>query len=58
MVALGEMMNFPGVVAEDPMVMAKLEAAKRIGKPVDGHAPLLSGSESMQVYNVRNINGS
>ncbi len=44
-VALGEMMNFPGVVAEDSMVMAKLEAAKRVGKPVDGHAPLLSGSE-------------
>ncbi len=44
-VALGEMMNFPGVVAEDPLVMAKLEAAIRIGKPIDGHAPLLSGTE-------------
>ena len=38
-------MNFPGVIEEDPEVMAKLEAAKRIGKPIDGHAPLLSGSE-------------
>ncbi len=44
-VALGEMMNFPGVLLEDPIVMAKLKAAKMIGKPVDGHAPLLSGSE-------------
>jgi adenine deaminase len=26
-------------------VMAKLDAAIGIGKPIDGHAPLLSGSE-------------
>ncbi len=44
-VALGEMMNFPGVVKEDPTVMAKLKAAINIGKPIDGHAPLLSGPE-------------
>ncbi len=44
-VALGEMMNFPGVIRDDPTVMAKLDAAIRIGKPIDGHAPLLSGSE-------------
>lgn len=44
-VALGEMMNFPGVIGEDPEVMAKLKIARSIGKPVDGHAPLLSGSE-------------
>jgi adenine deaminase len=44
-VALGEMMNFPGVVRDDPVVMAKLDAAIKIGKPIDGHAPLLSGSE-------------
>ncbi|UCH89584.1 MAG: adenine deaminase, partial [Thermoplasmata archaeon] len=44
-VALGEMMNFPGVINEVPEVMAKLEAAKRAGKPIDGHAPMLSGSD-------------
>jgi adenine deaminase len=44
-VALGEMMNFPGVLNDDPVVMAKLKAAKDIRKPVDGHAPLLSGSK-------------
>src|SRR5664280_308182 len=44
-VAMGEMMNFPGVLNNDSVVMAKLNAAKKIGKPVDGHAPLLSGSE-------------
>ena len=25
--------------------MAKIDAAIKIGKPIDGHAPLLSGSE-------------
>ncbi len=44
-VALGEMMNFPGVIAEDEEVMAKIEAAKKNKKPVDGHAPLLTGEE-------------
>jgi adenine deaminase len=44
-VALGEMMNFPGVINDDPVVLAKLNAAKRTGKPLDGHAPLLSGSD-------------
>ena len=44
-VALGEMMNFPGVLANDEEVMAKIEAAKNHKKPVDGHAPLLSGNE-------------
>ncbi len=44
-VALGEMMNFPGVLGDDPEVMAKIEAAKKHKKPVDGHAPLLSGED-------------
>jgi len=45
MVALGEMMNFPGVLSDDPEVMAKIASAKNYGKPVDGHAPLLSGND-------------
>lgn len=44
-VALGEMMNFPGVINEDGEVLAKLEKAKELGKPIDGHAPLLSGKD-------------
>lgn len=43
MVALGEMMNFPGVLVDDEEVLAKIDSAKRHRKPVDGHAPLLSG---------------
>lgn len=42
---LGEMMNYPGVLFDDEEVSEKLEAAKRHGKPIDGHAPLLNGDE-------------
>lgn len=38
---LSEMMNYPGVVNDDPEVIAKLESAKKINKPIDGHAPNL-----------------
>ena len=44
-VALGEMMNFPGVINGDEEVLAKLEKAKELGKPIDGHGPLLSGKD-------------
>ena len=40
---LSEMMNFPGVLFKDPEVMAKLELAKKARKPVDGHAPGVTG---------------
>ncbi|PSL48834.1 adenine deaminase [Chitinophaga niastensis] len=40
---LTEMMNFPGVLHKDPEVLAKITAAKKTGKPVDGHAPGLRG---------------
>jgi adenine deaminase len=46
---LSEMMNFPGVLAGDPEVMAKIAAAHRLGKPVDGHAPGLRG-EAAKAY--------
>jgi adenine deaminase len=40
---LSEMMNFPGVVYGDEQVALKLALAKKYGKPVDGHAPGLTG---------------
>ena len=40
---LGEMMNYPGVLADDPKVMQKISEAHELGKLVNGHAPLLSG---------------
>lgn len=36
---MGEMMNIPGLVFGDPEVLAKIEAAHQIGKPIDGHMP-------------------
>jgi adenine deaminase len=40
---LSEMMNFPGVIYDDPEVIQKLRIAKDAGKPIDGHAPGLKG---------------
>lgn len=42
-VGLGEVMNYPGVLAGLPDIMQKLEAAQ--GRPVDGHAPGLRGND-------------
>lgn len=49
LIYLAEMMNFPGVVHRDPDVMAKIEIARRYGKPIDGHAPGLRGPD-LQTY--------
>ena len=48
---LAEMMNYPGVLFKDEAVMAKIEAAKRIGKPIDGHAPGLMGEDAINYIN-------
>jgi adenine deaminase len=42
-VALAEMMNFPGVIQADPDVLDKIMLSCGRRKPVDGHAPGLSG---------------
>lgn len=42
---LGEMMNFPGVIHNDPEVMAKIKHARTNHKPVDGHAPSLTATD-------------
>lgn len=47
-VALSEMMNFPGVLNGDAEVMAKLALARERGYPVDGHAPGLQGDTARQ----------
>ncbi len=47
---LSEMMNFPGVLAGDRDVMAKLAAAQAHGKPVDGHAPGLRGEDARKYF--------
>lgn len=43
---LSEMMNFPGVLFNDPEVMGKIAAARKAGKVIDGHAPGLRGEDA------------
>lgn len=45
---LAEMMNYPGVLFQDKMVMDKIAIAKKHNKPVDGHAPGLKGEKAIQ----------
>ncbi len=44
---LAEMMNYPGVLAGDPVELAKLMAFS--GRPIDGHSPGMVGSD-LQAY--------
>jgi adenine deaminase len=46
---LSEMMNFPGVIFSNEEVMKKIEIARNLNKPVDGHAPYLRG-ENLRKY--------
>lgn len=43
---LAEMMNWPGVLHNDPVVGKKIESARRHNKVVDGHAPGLRGEDA------------
>lgn len=43
---LSEMMNYPGVLYQDPEVMKKIASAQALGKPIDGHAPGLRGEQA------------
>lgn len=45
---LSEMMNFPGILYGDAACLAKVKAAHKRGKPVDGHAPGLRGEQAAQ----------
>lgn len=42
---LAEMMNYPGVINNDPEVSEKIKIAEDQGKPIDGHAPGLTGED-------------
>lgn len=43
---LSEMMNFPGVLSGDPLVMQKIRIAQELGKAIDGHAPGVRGDDA------------
>lgn len=51
---LAEMMNFPGVINQDTEVLQKIQYAHNVKKPVDGHAPGLTG-EGLDKYAEQNI---
>jgi adenine deaminase len=40
---LGEVMNFPGIIAGDAEALAKIEHFRDRRRPIDGHAPGVSG---------------
>jgi adenine deaminase len=42
---LAEMMNFPGVIYNDPEVIKKIETAKKLNRKIDGHAPGITGEQ-------------
>ncbi|BBE30803.1 adenine deaminase [Tepiditoga spiralis] len=44
-IALGEVMNFPGVLNCDPELLTKIEILRHKYKKIDGHSPFLSGKE-------------
>jgi adenine deaminase len=46
---LAEMMNFPGVIYGNKEVWGKINIAKKLKKPIDGHAPGLTG-EMLRKY--------
>jgi len=51
---LSEMMNFPGVLHKDEEVMKKIKYAIELGKPIDGHAPGLLGTQAQQYIQASN----
>lgn len=48
---LAEMMNYPGVLFQDKIVLDKIAIAHKYNKPVDGHAPGLAGEKAIQYIN-------
>lgn len=47
---LSEVMNFPGVLQRQADLMAKINAAKEFNKPIDGHAPGLTGDDARDYF--------
>ncbi|MDQ1264970.1 MAG: adenine deaminase [Bacteroidota bacterium] len=43
---LSEMMNYPGVLFECPDVIEKIKIAQELNRPIDGHAPGLTGDNA------------
>ncbi|WP_188892526.1 adenine deaminase [Paenibacillus radicis (ex Gao et al. 2016)] len=57
MIALGEVMNFPGVVFGDPKMIGEIQAALRAGKLVDGHYTWPSQDPRLSAYAAAGVTG-
>ncbi|WP_320130584.1 adenine deaminase [uncultured Sphaerochaeta sp.] len=51
---LGEMMDYPGVIAASPMILDKIWEAKLAGKLIDGHSPAIEGKD-LDAYSAASI---
>ncbi|WP_394328403.1 adenine deaminase [Methanobrevibacter filiformis] len=56
-IGLGEVMNYVGVINKDEKIIAKLNVAKSFNKPIDGHAPLLTGEDLKRYIDFEDIDG-
>ena len=43
-------MNYPGVIGGDQSILAKVDAAKIRGLPIDGHAPAVRGEDARKYF--------
>jgi adenine deaminase len=47
---LAEVMNYPGVISEDPGMIKKIELAQKYQKLIDGHAPGIMGADAEKYF--------
>lgn len=50
-VAFGEVMDYRGVLEDDPLIMDKIKAVKKLWKLIDGHCPGLVGEDLVKYIN-------
>lgn len=50
-VALGEVMDYPAVLRDDPVIHGKIKSARLHWKPVDGHCPGLTSKDLVRYIN-------
>ncbi len=48
---LAEAMDYPGVINSRDPITSKIQFAKKLGKPIDGHAPGLRGPDLHKYFN-------
>lgn len=56
-IALGEVMNFPGVVYSDEKMLGEIQATLRAGRQVDGHFTWPSSDWRLPVYAAAGVTG-